>query len=33
MVSGFVLAEVQDPTSAIPLNQRTNKKLADLRTK
>ncbi len=28
MVSGFALAEVQDPTSANPLNQRTNKKLS-----
>ncbi len=30
MVSGFALADVRDPTSANPLNQRTNKILGDL---
>jgi hypothetical protein len=33
MVSGYALAEIQDLTSANPLNQWTNKNLADLQTK
>ncbi len=32
MVIGLALVEVQDPTSANPLDQQTNKNIADLQS-